>query len=179
MLTLSGSESYIWIFDLYMNGFLIDERLKKERYLSDEWKTTYKVNKNRVQNALYEGDKKIYFKHKVSGKNSNEWSYYYRVREEVTCKGSIDKIVWTDSYGRVVYESNDFKKRSFKLTQIQTNKRLRDGYHSYKVFCADPIRELYFVFDTGCEYQGYLDRVSRESYYGRYLSRGMYGKVQK
>ena len=187
LITLSGAESDINLgaFQLYMNGMLIDERLNKERYLSDMGKTTYKIKKNRIQNALFEWDNKIYFKHKKSGKNSDIFLYYYgdivdyyRVREEVTCHGKIDNIVWRDAYGRVVYQNDDFQDNSFKLVRLNTNKRIRDGYHSYQVFCSDPIRDLYFVFDIGFEYQWYIERVSRESYFGRYVSQKRYETMQ-
>lgn len=180
-LYISWEDTSLWSFQLYINGFLINAKLDRETRLWDAGKTVYSIETVRIQNAIRKGDNEVYFKHNILGKNSQKSHLYYwelvqyhRLFEQIRCDGNIDVITLSDAYNNTIYSKYNYKYDRLNLVDLGNSRGLRDGWYEYQIHCSDEIRDLYYIYNISFEYQAYIDRINREVWHGRYVTKQQY-----
>lgn len=176
----------IYDSDLYINWFLMKEKLKKDRYFTNNNQIAYRASKDRFESVFSDGFNNIYLKHKKSGINSETYKYYFGdivtydgYTQLLTCDGKIDRVIARDETGWIIYDKKNYNNRKINPTYLRKSRRFDNGFYDYEVYCSNALNDLYFVYHFWFKYRSSSNRIYQASGYGTYYQEGKYNKISK
>lgn len=172
-------------YQLYINGFLINTRLEKEKYYSDAAVQWFSIEKDQIQNAIFDGYNTFYFKNERTGINGQKYKYFFgplvtydNYYRQAKCNGSLDRVILRNASGEIVKDLENLHSKRINLTTNARKRALKSWYYDAKVFCSSQDKDLYYIFDIGFNYKQYSNRNYGVSYDGEYYEQGQYNKIK-
>lgn len=183
---ISDFDFIVWNNTLYINWFKVADKLKKERYYSNENYLVYSIDKKYISTSIFEWDNDVYFKNNKTYDNTLKYSFYYWdlieyewITKRLKCNWNIDKVVLFDEYGKIIYDKNYNIWSYYNITLKTKNQELSKWYYMAKIYCSNKIKDLYFVSNFNFNYNTRYNLATNISMYWDYFTKDQYFKIKK
>ena len=170
---------------LYINWYMVNKSLTKERHYSDDNYNVYSLDEDDISSYIFNWYNKIYFKNVKTYNDTIVYYYYYwdlfeydGVSNLIKCNWNLDKIILKDwSWDEIYNKDNLWKYHN--ITYKRDYEELKKWYYNAEIYCSNPVKDLYFIWNFTFNYNSRYDQATHYTSYGEYYDETQYNILKK